>query len=86
MAPSTSREIVFNRKTSISLSNKDGIYAWKTSVPMDMTSLDREQQNGTYQVGTLSGEILPKWVNGFRLKQYHGPMPENPFKVEADAK
>ena len=43
-------------------------------------------KNGTYQVGTLSGEILPKWVNGFRLKPYHGPMPENPFKLETDAK
>ena len=24
-------------------------------------------KNGTYQLGTLAGEILPKWVNGFRL-------------------
>ena len=38
-------------------------------------------KNGTYQLGTLSGEILPKWVNGFRLKPYHGEMPENPFKA-----
>ena len=43
-------------------------------------------KNGTYQLGTLSGEILPKWVNGFRLKPYHGEMPENPFKVESEEK
>ena len=36
-------------------------------------------RNGTYQVGTLSGDILPKWVNGFRLKPYHGSIPNNPF-------
>ena len=36
-------------------------------------------KNGTYQLGTLAGEILPKWVNGFRLKPYHGDMPKNPF-------
>ena len=36
--------------------------------------------NYTYQVGTLVGEILPKWVNGFRLKPYKGPMPRNPFE------
>ena len=26
-----------------------------------------DTKNGTYQVGTLAGEILPKWVNGFRI-------------------
>ena len=37
--------------------------------------------NGTYQVGTLAGEVLPKhWVNGFRLHPYHGPTPVNPFR------
>jgi hypothetical protein len=35
--------------------------------------------NGTYQLGTLSGEVLPKWANGFRLKPYYGKMPANPF-------
>ena len=43
-------------------------------------------KNGTYQLGALSSEILSKWVNGFRLKPYHGPIPENPFKVETNAK
>jgi hypothetical protein len=35
--------------------------------------------NGTYQLGTLSGEVLPQWANGFRLKPYYGKMPANPF-------
>ena len=35
--------------------------------------------NGSYQLGTLAGEVLGKWVNGFRLKPY-GPMPRNPFE------
>ena len=38
--------------------------------------------NGSYQLGTLAGELLSKWVNGFRLKPYKGQMPENPFKDE----
>ena len=38
-------------------------------------------KNGTYQVGTLSDDILPKWVNGFRLKPYHGSILENPFQA-----
>ena len=36
-------------------------------------------KNGTYQLGSLTGEVLPKWVNGFRLKPYLGDMPVNPF-------
>ena len=36
--------------------------------------------NGSYQLGTLAGEVLGKWVNGFRLKPYNGPMPRNPFE------
>ena len=41
-------------------------------------------KNGTYQVRKLAREILPKWMNGFRLKPYQGPMPENQFSVEVD--
>ena len=42
--------------------------------------------NGSYQLGTLAGEVLGKWVNGFRLKPYKGPMPRNPFEQgKADA-
>jgi hypothetical protein len=37
------------------------------------------EYNGSYQLGTLAGEVLGKWVNGFRLKPYRGPMPSNPF-------
>jgi hypothetical protein len=36
--------------------------------------------NGTYQLGTISGEVLPQWANGFRLKPYYGKMPTNPFR------
>jgi hypothetical protein len=38
-----------------------------------------KSNNGTYQLGTLSGEVLPQWANGFRLKPYYGKMPANPF-------
>ena len=37
--------------------------------------------NGMYQVGTLAGEILRKWVNAFRLRPYQGPTPNNPFQT-----
>ena len=39
-----------------------------------------KEYNGSYQLGTLAGELLSKWVNGFRLKPYKGQMPKNPFK------
>ena len=29
----------------------------------------------------LVGELLEKWVNGYRLKPYKGPMLEKPFKA-----
>ena len=35
---------------------------------------------GSYQLGTLDGEVLEKRVNGFRLKPYYGPLPRNLFK------
>ena len=44
---------------------------------------------GTFQLGTLDGQILSAWVNGFRLKPYNGAVPSNPFTnnhpVEADS-
>ena len=36
--------------------------------------------NGSYQLGTLVGDVFNKWVNRFQLKLYKGPMPTNPFK------
>ena len=42
------------------------------------------EYNGSYQLGTLAGEVLGKWVNGFRLKPYRGPMPKNPFEQRTD--
>ena len=41
-----------------------------------------KEYNGSYQLGTLAGEVMGKWANGFRLKSYKGQMPANPFKVE----
>ena len=38
--------------------------------------------NGTYQVGTLAGEVLPKWVNDCRLKPYQGSTLANPFPTK----
>ena len=32
-------------------------------------------------MGTLAGEILEKWVNGFWIKAYKGPMVANMFKI-----
>jgi hypothetical protein len=32
-----------------------------------------------YQLGTLSGEVLPQWTNGFCLQPYYGKLPPNPF-------
>ena len=39
-------------------------------------------ENGTFQLGTLAGEVLRKKVNGFRLKPYLGPTPPNLFQDE----
>ena len=41
-----------------------------------------KEYNGSYQLGTLAGEVVGKWANGFRLKPYKGHMPANPFKHE----
>ena len=41
-----------------------------------------KEYNGSYQLGTLAGELLSKWFNGFRLKPYKGQMPEIPFKED----
>jgi hypothetical protein len=48
---------------------------WWTGGPYWIVKMD----NSTYQLGTLSGEVLPQWANGFRLKPYYGKMPPNPF-------
>jgi hypothetical protein len=37
------------------------------------------EESDTYQLGTLSGEVLPQWANGFRLKPYYKKLPPNPF-------
>ena len=41
-----------------------------------------KEYNSSYQLGTLVGELLGKWVNGFRLKPYKGKMPENSFQED----
>ena len=38
-----------------------------------------KEYNGSYQLGTLAGEVISKWANGFRLKPYKGHMPTNLF-------
>ena len=38
-----------------------------------------DEFNGTFQLGTLAGDIVKSWVNGFRLRPYHGNTPANPF-------
>ena len=43
-----------------------------------------KEYNGSYQFGTLSGEVIDKWANGFRLKPYKGHMPANPFKQDPE--
>ena len=43
-----------------------------------------KEYNGSYQLGTLAGEILGKWVNGFRLKPYKGRMPKNLVQEDED--
>ena len=42
-------------------------------------------EKGTFQLGTLAGEILRQKVNGFMLKPYLGPTPPNSFHVVDDA-
>ena len=39
----------------------------------------RDAENGTFELGTLASKILPKEVNGFRLKPYKGSTAPNPF-------
>ena len=41
-----------------------------------------DNKNGTYQVGTLARERLPKWINGFMLRPYWGEMSVNPFRTD----
>ena len=38
-----------------------------------------DEFNDTFQLGTLVGDIVKSWVNGFRLRPYHGTTPANPF-------
>jgi hypothetical protein len=39
-----------------------------------------KEEGGTYQLGTLFGEVLPQWANRFGLKPYYGKLPPNPFR------
>ena len=41
-----------------------------------------KEYNGSYQLGTLSGEVVGKWANGFWLKPYKGHILANPFKQD----
>jgi hypothetical protein len=37
------------------------------------------EESGTDRLGTLSGEVLPQWANGFCLKLYYEKLLPNPF-------
>jgi hypothetical protein len=37
------------------------------------------EESGTYQLDTLSGEVLHQWAKEFRLKPYYRKMLPNPF-------
>ena len=39
-------------------------------------------ENGTFELGTLTGEGLCQKVNGFQLKSYLGPMLPNSFRAD----
>ena len=43
-----------------------------------------KEYNGPYQLGTLAGESLDKWMNGLRLKPDKGRMLGNPFQRNED--
>ena len=45
-----------------------------------------KEYNGSYQLGTLVGELLSKWINVFRLKPYKGRMLENLFKEPGETR
>jgi hypothetical protein len=44
------------------------------------------KERGTYQLGTLSGKVLSKWANGFRLKPYYEKLPPNLFRPTVQAR
>ena len=43
-----------------------------------------DEFNGTFQLGTLAGDIVKSWANGFRLRPYRGTTPPNPFTETHD--
>ena len=40
-----------------------------------------DEFNDTFQLGTLTGDIVQCWINGFRRRTYHGTTPPNPFAL-----
>ena len=60
------------------MGNMPGKLRFRWTGPLWIT----KEYNGSYQLGTLVGDLLSKWVNGFRLKPYKGQVPENPFKED----
>jgi hypothetical protein len=66
-------------KAVLFFQSRSGLNAGEVTVTVDRLYRIVKSDNGTYQLGTLSGEVLPQWANGFRLKPYYGKMPANPF-------
>ena len=60
------------------MGNMSGKLRFRWTSPFWIT----KEYNGSYQLGTLAGELLCKWLNGFHLKPYKGQVPENPFKED----
>jgi hypothetical protein len=66
-------------KAVLLFQSRSGVMPGKLRLQCTGPSWIVKSENGTYQLGTLSGEVLPQWANGFRLKPYYGKMPANPF-------
>ena len=54
-------------KTGIGIPNKDGYNAREPQFRWTCPFWIINSLNGTYQVGSLLGEVIPKWINGFRF-------------------
>ena len=57
---------------------------WRSEAGTSVWSGTHSTTRGQMVSGTLAGEILGKWVNGFWLKPYKGRMSANPFQKKED--
>jgi hypothetical protein len=66
-------------KSVLLFQSRSGLMPGKLRLQWTGPYLIVKSDNGMYQLGTPSVEVLPQWANGFRLKPYYGKMPANPF-------